>query len=111
VSTLVPKFKQPWVAVGPEEAAKLEKELSLELSLVHHLSLVDRRAVARRVDTDDVLFEINPHLCECVVVHLTWSGRAEMESGFPQAELFATFSDFVQERMTPDHQNCAGDFR
>ena len=104
----MPKFKEPWVTVGPEEAAKLEVELTFELSLLHHLSVVDRRAVARRIDSDDILIELDPHLCECAVVHLTWSGRTEMQPGFPQTELFTTFSDFVEERMMVDHQSYVG---
>lgn len=96
-------FKLPWVAVSESERERLEAELTQEICLLHQLAAVDRRVIARRVDTDDILIEIN-HLCECAEVHLTWSGKTEMNPVLPHTELQATLEDWVTERMLPDHK-------
>jgi len=98
------EFKAPWTAVTPEERERLEAELSQEISLLHHLASLDRRVVARRIDTGDILVAIDPHLCECAQVRLTWSGRTEMNPEVPKMDLEATFDDWIQNRMLPDHE-------
>lgn len=98
------EFKAPWVAVTPEERERLETELSQEVCLLHHLASLDREVVARRIDTHDILVAINPHLCECAQVSFTWSGKTEMNPEVPKMELEATFQDWVQNRMLPDHR-------
>lgn len=98
-------FKPPWKRVSVKEKTRLEAELTAERSLLHSLATVDCLAVARRTDSNDVLFELDPHLCECAVVRLTGSGRVEMQPGVPAFEIFATFDDWVQERMIPDHES------
>jgi hypothetical protein len=101
-------FKLPWLAVTAQERERLEAELSREICLLHQLAAVDRRVIARRVDTDDILIEIDPHLCECAQVHLTWSGKTEMHPEVPHTEIQATLQDWVAERMLPDHAAYAG---
>ncbi|MBI2393248.1 MAG: hypothetical protein HYV09_26925 [Deltaproteobacteria bacterium] len=60
-----------WRAVTGSEAAKLEQQLAREATPGHPLHGRVFRAVARRLDRDDVAFEIMPGgLC---VVHLTWA--------------------------------------
>jgi len=95
-------FKLPWVAVSEHERERLEAELTREISLLHQLATTDRRVIARRVDTDDILIEIS-HLCECAEVHLTWSGKTEMSRDLPHTELQVTLEDWVKECMLPDH--------
>jgi hypothetical protein len=102
------EFRRPWVRVSGEEKERLERELVEERSLLHNFAVTDCEAVARRVDTSDVLFELDPNLCECAVVHLTMSGHVEMQPGVPSFELFATFDDWVQERMIPDVESYEG---
>ncbi len=98
------EFKLPWVGVTPKERQQLEAELAQEVCLLHPLAALDREVVARRIDTEDMLVAIDPHLCECAQVHLTWSGKTEMNPGVPSIELQATFQDWVQERMLLDHK-------
>ncbi len=97
-------FRPPWIGVTKKERQQLEAELAQEVCLLHPLAALDREVVARRIDTDDILIAINPHLCECAQVHLTWSGKTEMNPEVPSMELQATFQDWVQERMLPDHK-------
>ena len=98
------EFKLPWIGVTPTERQRLEAELAQEVCLLHPLAALDREVVAHRTDTNDILVAINPHLCECAQVHLTWSGKTEMNPEVPRMELHATFQDWVQERMLPDHK-------
>jgi hypothetical protein len=98
------EFKAPWAAVTPEEQERLEAELAQEVCLLHHLASLDREVVARRTATNDILVAINPHLCECAQVQLTWSGKTELNPEVPKMELEATFQDWVQNRMLPDHE-------
>jgi hypothetical protein len=98
------EFKAPWAAVTTEEKERLEAELANELCLLHHLASLDLEVLARRVDTSDILVGINPHLCECAQVQLTWSGKTEMNPELPKMELEATFQDWIQNRMLPDHE-------
>jgi hypothetical protein len=98
------EFKTPWAAVTLEERERLEAELEREVCLLHHLASLDREVVARRTDTNDILVAINPHLCECAQVRLTWSGKTEMNPEVPKMELEATFQDWIQNRMLPDHE-------
>jgi len=97
------KFQLPWVRVSAEEKLRFESELIAERCLLHDLASVDCYAIARRIDSEDVLFALSPHLCECAVVHLTFSGRVEMDPRCPAYELHATFDDWIQERMRADH--------
>ena len=102
------EFKPPWIGVTPSERQQLEAELAQEVCLLHSLAALDREVIARRIDTDDILVAINPHLCECAQVHLTWSGKIEMNPEVPTVELQATLQDWVQERMLPDHETYTG---
>ena len=94
------QFRVPW---HPTELP-LHEELSLELAERHPLYSVRARAIARRQDNDDVLFELSGENAPAAfaVVHLTWSGKPDSHSGFPGVELFATFSDWMERCMAPD---------
>ena len=98
------ELKAPWAAVTPEDQERLEAELAQEVCLLHHLASLDCEVVARRTDTNDILVAINPHLCECAQVQLTWSGKTEMNPEVPKIELEATFQDWIQNRMLRDHE-------
>lgn len=87
----------------PEERHRLETELALEVSLLHPLATLDRRVLARRMETNEILVEISPHACECAVVSLTWSSRVEMDNQRPHTKLYPTLVDWITDRMIPDH--------
>jgi hypothetical protein len=77
----------PWEPIDPAMAAKYEDEYATEIAKGHPLYGVPVRAVGRRNDCDDVLFELLRHLCDYAVVHLTWSGQEELDSRLPRFEL------------------------
>ena len=79
---------QPWEPIDPAMATKFEDEYATEIGKGHPLYGVPVRAVGRRIDRDDVLFQLLRHLCDYAVVHLTWSGREESDPAWPGFELF-----------------------
>lgn len=90
-------FVEPWVAVGSERAS-FEEELQRELSPSNPLLALSLRAIGRRTDCDDVLFEVYNRKADfqLALVHLTWSGKVESNS-WPIAELFADTESFINQ--------------
>ena len=92
-------FVGPWIAVGSERVS-FEEELRRELSSGNALSCFDVRAIGRRVDCDDVLFEVCNEEADfkLALVHLTWNGRAELNP-WPVVELFTDVEAFVTQML------------
>jgi len=63
-----------WRESSEREAAQLAQELLRELAEGHSLHGRPARAIARRIDNDDVAF-----------VHLTWAGTGDVQ--WPRFEL------------------------
>ena len=89
----------PWYRAVPG----LEKELGNELSAGHPLYGRKAISVARRQDSDDVLFLLLDHPSPLAVVHLTWTGRPERTSNWPQTTFYSSLRDWVERCMKPDH--------
>lgn len=68
-----------WSRISGREAETLERELLRELPTGHVLTMLPVRAFARRLDRDDVAFELEDGR-RCVV-HLTW--RVEADPDWP----------------------------
>ncbi|MBH8569846.1 hypothetical protein KB206_13215 [Microvirga sp. STS02] len=97
-------FVEPWVSVSSEQAS-FEEELRRELAPDNVLYGLSLRAIGRRIDCDDVLFEIlsgNAN-SKLVLVHLTWSGIAEARS-CPSTKFFANAEEFTAQ-MLMDEQD------
>jgi hypothetical protein len=91
---------EPWHLVTEEERSRLEVELNRELSFEHVLTGKTLRALARRQDCDDVLFEVDG--VGLAVVHLTWS--RETRPDWPNTEIYGSITDWIERRMKPDHE-------
>lgn len=96
-------FLPPWAAVR-DHADNLVKELYKELTAWHPLYSMKARAIAQRMDTDDVLFEVDSPDFRYAVVHLSWSDVPEHDSRWPTTEVFDTFQHWIDGRMMPDNQ-------
>lgn len=92
---------EPWTAVTSPES--LEAELARELMPGHRLFGRKLRAVAKRSDSDDVLFADDKL---AAVVHLTWA--KEPQPDLPDAQIFASVEEWVKRRMDPDHDDFTG---
>ena len=92
-------FLEPWHMAVPG----LEAELTNEVGESHPLFGRKAISVARRQDSDDVLFLLLDHPSPLAVVHLTWTGRRERHSSWPQTTFYASLHDWVELCMKPDH--------
>jgi hypothetical protein len=97
----VVQFLQPWRKAIPG----LEAELRNEVGDGHPLFGRKAISVARRQDSDDVLFLLLDHPSPLAVVHLTWTGRPERHSSWPQTTFFTSLHDWVERCMRPDHED------
>lgn len=95
---------EPWRAVVPG----LEVELRNECSAGHPLFGQKAISVARRFDSDDVLFLLLDHPAPLAVVHLSWTGRPERNPDWPHTTFFDSLEEFVEKRLTPDHMERIG---
>ncbi len=98
-----PDWLEPWVPTGTD-AVNFEDELRRELGPSHPLYGIPATAIARRIDTDDVLFELTGAPSRFAVVHLTWAGRRETDPRWPSVSFFSDFEDWIERGMTRDHQ-------
>lgn len=89
------RYPHPWIPAGPD-AEGLLNELQFELSVGHPLHGLQLQAIARRIDTDDVLFAIGDSK-SVVMVHLTWSGQTESQQGLPFANQYDTLEDWAEQ--------------
>jgi hypothetical protein len=85
-----------WAAIDPDDRVRFEDEYAVEIAKGHPLYGVLVRAIAKRQDCDDVLFELLRHLCEYAVVHLTWTGKEEVAPDWPGFELYADDDDIEE---------------
>lgn len=104
---------EPWERV--KDGRGLEAELVRELPPGHRLFGRTMRAVARRIDQDDVLFVAEAAQAgggpfrqgqrEYAIVHLTW--RREADPRWPSTHLLSSLAAFVAE-MQDDHDDYVG---
>lgn len=91
------EYKLPWASCDEH----LEEQLQKEVSQGHVLYGVKAKAIARRVDTDDVLFELADHEFNFAMVHLTWQEKPSSPE-WPYTEMYRDFSDWANHCMIPD---------
>ncbi|HJU41711.1 MAG TPA: hypothetical protein VJ691_02815 [Vicinamibacterales bacterium] len=94
------QFLEPWHKAVPG----LEAELRNEVGEGHALYGRKAISVARRRDSDDVLFLLLDHPSPLAVVHLTWTGRRERNSNWPQTTFYTSLHDWVERCMKVDHE-------
>jgi hypothetical protein len=82
-----------WIAIPEEDAHKFEAELRREVPRGHILYGRTLRAIARRLDQDDVLFQEGGDAA-MLVVHLTWS--VETDPKWPWVTEYGTLADFLE---------------
>jgi hypothetical protein len=93
-------YRPPWRAAD----TPLEEQLRREVPRGHVLYGLSARAVARRQDNDDVLFELfgADLLAGFALVHLDWRSRPGRFTEWPHTVPFPTFDDWVRGCMNPD---------
>lgn len=87
-------FKKPWRIVDEEETDNLTNELKRELNPRHPLYRLEAIPIARRVDTDDVLFEVSESENTIAEVHLTWKGSSEISPDWPSTIFYKNLEEW-----------------
>jgi len=62
------------------------------------------QAIGRRLDSDDVLFEICEDVKQYAEVHLTYASMPESNPEFPWTTLFSSIDDWICRGMMKDHR-------
>ncbi|HEU5412885.1 MAG TPA: hypothetical protein VFW31_03970 [Candidatus Angelobacter sp.] len=93
----------PWQPISGDRAADFDRELQREVSPGHPLFGVQAAAVAMTGSRDDVLFELTGHEYPLAHVHLTWSQKQMNDIRWPRTQFFASWEDWVREKLIPDH--------
>lgn len=101
----VSQLELPWIVLDGD-GSSLISELQREVSRGHVLfGKQGIKAIAKRVDCDDVLFALQNVLA---VVHLAWSGQ-EQNPQWPYTTLYGSWTEFLTERMRKDVVEYSGD--
>lgn len=87
-------FPEHWMAVT-QSATSLETELRKEMIEGHPLFSLPIRAIAKRRDSDDVLFEVDSPNFRFAKVHLTFLGLPEKKPEWPFTEFFMSIDDLL----------------
>ena len=85
-------FTDPWVHIEKDSTFHIE-ELKKELSRDHLLFGVNLYPVAKRIDNDTVCFHEANGDERYFEVHLTWSGKVEVDN-FPKTIVYKDFDDW-----------------
>jgi hypothetical protein len=85
------------------EAGGLEEELRRELRRGHALFHLSVRAIARRLDCDDVLYSLEDGSGRVAVVHLTGVPRERLP--WPDTDIYSSLTVWAVERMSRDHDS------
>ena len=94
----------PWQIIedSKNRAEYLSHQLESDVPPKHILYGLKARAVAFRIDMDDVLFEISDGQMPLAVVHMTW--RKETDPRWPTTKLFESWEQWVRDEMLPAHE-------
>lgn len=96
------QWLDPWVPAGLGAEKELVSELEKEVGANHALFQRKCIPIARRIDRDAMLFEVQDSGGSYAVVHLTWSGKVDADHSIPKTVLFQTIESWM-EKMKSDH--------
>jgi hypothetical protein len=95
------EWLKPWERLEASEDAfvsELQKEMPPR-HVLHGLSVIN---IARRIDSDDVLFVTSDPTKPLAVVHLTY--HAEYDPQWPYTTLYESWRDWIERCLPPEHE-------
>ncbi len=92
-----------WLDPWKPAPAGLEMELEKEIGPSHPLFGHRAVSVARRIDTDDVLFYLPDSVPSLAEVHLTWKGSVEENPQWPWTTFYGNVAEWIEKGMKRDH--------
>ena len=100
IQVRIKMFVEPWESIDDSSSVGILKgEVRKEVAPSHVLFGKCVRAIARRIDCDDVLFELQTGQVACV--HLTWSSNQETVP-WPSTQIYSSLQAFIATRMQDD---------
>jgi hypothetical protein len=87
-------WPRPYSPLDGDARSAFEAELLRELQQGHRLFGIPVKAVARRRDLDDALFELLDGTGRVAVVHLTWQGK--QKPPWPSTTIFEGFEAWAR---------------
>lgn len=84
-----------WTPISAEHAPVFADELAQELGPDHVLWGARFEVIARGPESDDILIQTDSPHGPLAVVHLTWSGHADLHPAFPATRFFASWDAWV----------------
>ena len=93
-------YRFPWHPI--EASPGLAEELRREVPAGHRLFNLPVKAIARRSDCDDVLFQIEDGSGRVAVVHLTW--RVESDTTWPFTGIYESLESWFARGMIDDEE-------
>lgn len=104
MQTVIPfPLKMPWIA--EDNGEPLEAELKREMRTDGLLYEKQVKAIARRIDCDDVLFSVEDPDYPLAVVHLTWAGKTDQNKGWPEITQYCGWEAWRTACMLPDAED------
>ena len=94
-------FSEPWEAVS-DDASVFEAEVRREVTRGHPLFGIVCRALARRIDRDDIAVACLDGSDRFAVVHHTWSGEPETDPSCPHTTFYPNEAA-LQRQVDLDH--------
>ena len=95
---------EPWTELTDSEET-LISELKKEMRDDDDLFGSTFVPIAQRKDCDDVLFIIENRKPEVAVIHLTWSGHADPNKGWPSKTIYSDLNDWRERCMILDYED------
>jgi hypothetical protein len=101
------EWLEPWERLeGSGE--NFVRVLQNEIPPDHILHDVPVKAVAHRIDCDDVLFVTADPSKPLAWVHLTYRQSRETDPRWPSTAIFQSWQDWVEGCLIPDHEDRVG---
>ena len=103
------QYLESWIALrasGLGGASPCNAELARELSEGHPLFGAPVAAIAKRSDSDDVLFQLRDGTGRVAEVHLTF--QHPERPPWPRTRIFPSLEAWADERMEADHEALKG---
>lgn len=97
---LIKELLEPWEFINSKNDC-FESELYKEITKGHILFNLKAKAIAKRIDCDDVLFELDNN--ELALVHLTWKMKTEESNEWPRTTIYKCYEDWKRQCMIPNH--------
>jgi hypothetical protein len=96
------EFLEP--GIPPRDPKGLVEKFKREVRRDGQLCGLMIEAIGMRCDCDDVLLRLLDGTNRVAVVHLTWSGKTDFNTGCPETQLFNTIEEWKTECMISDHK-------